>query len=438
MTLYGENLDFPLVRTYSIDTLYYGRLKSLLLLSSVLPGAGSAPVSLDDPITLIFSTRMLTQTVEDRFSIKPALPANFFWENFSSTRHKLTIRFGKPYQSATLYTFRLEAGMMSVDSQTNEAALEFHFKTKDRFLESYYPLNGAEGVPLEADFNYNFNFPLQKALFERAFRITPLPEEITFTALSNSRVILVRHNRLLPDTQYVIEIDSLVFDADSSGGTALIQKFRTASSGGGLAGPSISPPDRDNIPVNQKYRLVFPDSVRRGEVASRLRFNPAVPLQLAWDTSAAVEAVAIKPVQPLKTSTTYRIVLDSGYRFADGDSGRAFGFQFKTAPLRVNSFHPLMGRVNVPVTDSIVLGFNALTDSVSLVDNLAIDPAPDAMTYSHFTDTTGLSPSMSRLVVKHNGLAANIKVTVTLNQNAADIYGVPAGNPFVMTFTTRN
>lgn len=94
---------------------------------------GDEPLLCNTPVSLTFNWDMDTKSVEQAFSITPAVEGTFAWSNLNYT---MTFTPSKPMDINTLYTVRLAAGCRHAGGTPMEQPFEFGFLTTNRnFME---------------------------------------------------------------------------------------------------------------------------------------------------------------------------------------------------------------------------------------------------------------------------------------------------------------
>jgi hypothetical protein len=153
---------------------------------------------------------------------------------------------------------------------------------------------------------------------------------------------------------------------------------------------------------------------------------PPLPVDFIWLSTSTFQ---IKQLQQLRSYTRYTVTLDSGYSTLDHRvSGSGYVFKFQTKPLRVVSFYPLSGQVNVAGNQEIMLSFSTPVDTVSLLKNGRFNPPVDSVVC--------LRDKEGNYYLKHTDFKIDTEYEFFLSDSVSDKFGIVAGNSFTIKFKT--
>ncbi|MBF0433326.1 MAG: Ig-like domain-containing protein [Fibrobacteria bacterium] len=443
LNTYGTPIEFGYKMVYTIDTTQYDKVRTMKLIYATSPSDNDVQVQTNKSITISFKTEMNKESVEKAFRISPELKPNFFWKKTSySGVENLNVQFGRSLKSSTKYVVYLDAGFMEEDSTVINEGFSFSFKTIELRFNDYYPLKGATSIPVDDDFSFDFSFGIALEDFKQAFSITPNPGGLSYTYNSSENEITVHHNILQPETNYIIEVDSLVFgNSTEKIGTALTIDFTTSTYSEPVVEEQLK-----TIPysfyqrfnVAQVISIIFPDTMDWTSVEGAFRITPSAPVSLLWKGGRENDTLVISPLQIYQAGTKYTLWLDSGYTSREGDTFLPFFKTFTTSQLSVTGYHPYNGRVNVGLTDSLVFVFNTEIDTSVFLENFELSPAVDSMRLGYHIVFADDKPSSSRITVYHNGFTPDIQYTIELDSGITDVYGSLMHNLYKSSFTTGN
>lgn len=446
-TIYGENLDFDFDLIYYPDTASLSDVIASTYISSTSPYNGSSDVNTTTDIEIRFRTAMNRTSVEQAFSITPTAIPNFFWST-SSNYEKLTVRFAVPLLNNTPYTVSLDSGMTTLDSTGISGTVSFFFTTRPMAFGNYTPLNGELSFPATAPFIYVVNFPVDSTSFLNAFSISPLVDSLS-VSISNASSsgyyeVTVYHSILKLDTVYTITIDSTL---QSTGGALYGKVFSHQFTTEAILSDTtqldsslviaVSPEDTTFlINCSDEPLVYFKSPMDKQSVEQRLSITPATLFTVTWADFLFEEdrIVEINPSQRLRANTTYTIVIDSGYQTKAHIIGDRFAFAFKTEPIALMEYEPLNGQINVPTLMPVKLKFNTAIDTTSLLPNVTIVPALDSLVISY----TSVSSYEAWYYIDHTAFLPDTTYTVTLRDSINDLFGVPLGRTYTISFTTGN
>jgi Big-like domain-containing protein len=217
-------------------------------------------------------------------------------------------------------------------------------------------------------------------------------------------------------------------------GAALIlgALFLTAAAGCGGAPQIIDySPERGStgVATNAPIRVDFDRAVDRASVAGRFAISPAAAGHVTWPS--ARELLFVEDA-PLRTDTTYQVLLHAGYRSAGGgaaDLDHAWYFRTEGA-LQVIDSTPAGAQTGVDPAAYLDVSFNHRMSAASLAAGFQLSP-PVAL-------SAMLAPDDPfHVVVAPAGLlAAGTGYTLTVTTAVKDAHGNPLPKPSEIAFRT--
>ncbi|HXM54742.1 MAG TPA: Ig-like domain-containing protein [Candidatus Dormibacteraeota bacterium] len=189
-------------------------------------------------------------------------------------------------------------------------------------------------------------------------------------------------------------------------------------------------PQRGAVDVrsNEPVRVRFDRPMDHGSVAAHFRVEPAAQGSLAW-TSAGELTFEHAPLSP---ATQYRVVLDAGYRDAQGMANplrHSWTFRTESAPNLAGSA-PGMGDRDIDPASYISLTFSRQMDPGSLTAAIGLSPAVPFAIHPDGSDPLRVILAPQAL------LEARTSYTVTVGPGARDIDGNHLGAGSIVSFTT--
>jgi hypothetical protein len=196
----------------------------------------------------------------------------------------------------------------------------------------------------------------------------------------------------------------------------------------------ISPPQGATaVQSNAPVRIVFDRAMDRASVATKLRLVPVVPgpavhgsFRWTGDRVMRFEHGALEP------SSKYQVVLDGGYRDAQGYANslrHSWIFTTEGPPLLAGS-SPGDGDRGVDSAAYLALTFSREMDIATLPQALSISPS------TRFTVERDPADARRVVVVPEALLEPNQEYAVTVTTRARDVDGNRLGTGSALTFTT--
>jgi hypothetical protein len=429
----GEQMDTYFRCSLLADTSYSHSLRLRSFFGTTTPQNGATDITPPDKITVTFKMPMNQASVEKAFSMQPSLPVNFFWTPWNSYNgiQVLTVQFAAPLQAGTNYRVSLDSGYTSKDLSLSGPPMTLSFSTLPFTIDSYYPLNGAQSVPLDTPFTFSMNFACDSTSFKRALSLTPAVDSLKFSFYNT--FVSVRHASLLPETAYTLVLDSqLTSTRGTPAGLRKVIQFKTGRQKSIASVIVNSTPYNfaTNVPPSAKITLFFSGAVNRPSVEQHLHIVPAIPFTGLWNNDSAT-ALCLTPVQPLKTRNVYRVVLDSLFLSQNLSPQKAVTVQFTTQPLTVTAIAPVNEQVGVSTVARFRVSFNTPLDTSTFLNHVHLSPAVDSLAI----DTMYSEPPLYS--IRHAALSKRTVYTITIDSTATDLYGTTSGAQFQALFTTE-
>jgi hypothetical protein len=189
-------------------------------------------------------------------------------------------------------------------------------------------------------------------------------------------------------------------------------------------------PQRNTIDVSTAapIRIAFDHDVDEASVASRLHLSPATAGQVDWLSKNTLLFHHVA----LRTSTTYEVILEAGYRDPAGNTYTLrHHWSFTTeAPPSLTGSAPADGEGGVDPSGYLSLDFSRAMDAASLRSAIAMNPAVPFDLRMDPTDSRRAIISPSQL------LAANTDYQLLVNTAALDVDGNQLGRDQVVRFSS--
>lgn len=189
-------------------------------------------------------------------------------------------------------------------------------------------------------------------------------------------------------------------------------------------------PQRNTIDVSTAapIRIAFDHDVDQASVASRLHLSPATSGQVDWLNQHTL----VYNHSTLRTSTTYQVILDPGYRDPAGNTYTLrHHWSFTTeSPPSLGGSTPADGEGSIDPSAYLSLDFSRAMDATSLKGAIAINPS--------IPFDVRLDPGDGRraIIAPAELLAPNTDYQVLVNTAAVDVDGNQLGRDEVVRFST--
>ena len=399
-------------------------------------------LALDDPVTFYFDQPMERVSVEDAFSVSPAVEGTLTWAGDSA----LTFTPDDAYDRATEYTFTIDVGATSADGAALAEPFELALRTTG-YLEvaEVLPAPGSEAVDTDSVITVIFNRPVVPLVTvdER----DALPDPLAFDPPVEG------------DGEWINTSIYLFTPADGLRGgesyTATVRAGLEDVTGGVLAEDYVwtfttLPPDVITIvPENGAtgVRLEAPVTVSFTQPMDHDATEQAFSLERAPDDETALgepvegtfrwaedsHSLTFRPSDPLALGGTYTVSIDAaiaqsetGARLREGATST---FSAVPEPAIVET-SPFDGQQSAEPYGGFTLFFAGPMDWETVEDKVIIDPEPwrDYDVYwsewqNSFTFGFDTEPSAA--------------YTITILPGMQDIYGNTIDEGMVVTYTTR-
>jgi hypothetical protein len=293
-------------------------------------GPGVASVSLSAPvdgqegvaqtltaIDIQFSEPVRTATVERRFAIEPYVAGTLSWDGSTAT-----FTPSDKLPADTEFTVSIDPGFE--DLAGNQAATgvdAFTFRTiGPPAVAEVDPVDGTEGVALDAAVTITFDRLMDTSAVEEAIRVEP-PATVS-PSWSGRALTLAFESPLQFATTYTITVDASAADTDGSRLRAPFStSFTTVAAGLRIAG-TVPHDGVAGVSTRSPIAVVFDGPIEPASIAGALTITPPVAgdvqvVALPDDTvaprpdaSPPGTVLLLQPSQPLAEHTTYTLRLD--------------------------------------------------------------------------------------------------------------------------------
>ena len=398
-----------------------------LVLSSPARGQESL---LDGAITLRFDQPMDTGSVEEAFSIEPAVDGEIQWP-----RPDLMI-FTPRDQLATAQNYQVLVASTAKGSNGLflREPLKLDVQTIGELnVSAVIPADGAADIDVDGAITVLFNRPVVPlvATQDQAGLVNPItvspPLEGTGEWISTSIYRFTPTNGFAGATSYNVTVAAGLTDvtgavlSDQVNSRFTTQQPRVEN--------TVPFPNQSLWPLEgEPFELHFNMAMDPTNTENAISLNPAAPLSFEWHDNNT--RVTISPTQRLDIETSYTLTIDRSATAASGEGGldQTTNIQFNTVPLpRVVRTEPNNGEQNARPY-GVSFEFSAPIDWSTVEDRIIIDPEPDRVRYNFFDGEVWLWLNFP--------MKFNQDYTITIPGDVADPYGNTLGDDYVLQFTT--
>ncbi len=430
-SIYFEPLEFDYSVSYFPDTSKVNDLIYRNFFSSVIPQNNAQAVSVSTDLKLRFKKPMDRASVESALIIKPDTKFEMNWQNTDDGGEQLTMQFADLLKKGITYIVTIDSSAKSADGIRFPRPVTTMFTTDRMKVVTFSPNAKEMYVSDSKILTYTFSYPVDSASFMNAFSITPPVDSLQLLFFDNKKTVMVLHQDFILDTIYTVALDTtLIAYTGEHLSPAFKQTFFTGLTDSIHSASCIQktyPLDSTSvIECDDDIVVTFTGAMDRQSVTDRVAVTPALPVDFIWLSTSTLQ---IKKLQQLRSNTKYVVTIDSGYFTADHRTrGSGYMFKFLTKPLRVTSFYPLFGQVNVSSAQDITLTFSTPVDTVSLLSNLYFNPPVDSVKCSRDKD--------GKYYLKHAEFKDDTDYEFFLGDSVADKYGIVSGKSFTIKFKT--
>ncbi|HEV2416060.1 MAG TPA: Ig-like domain-containing protein [Candidatus Dormibacteraeota bacterium] len=189
-------------------------------------------------------------------------------------------------------------------------------------------------------------------------------------------------------------------------------------------------PQRNTTDVSTAtpIHITFDHDVDQASVASRLHLSPTTVGLIQWTNGHEL----VYQHDTLRTSTTYEVILDAGYRDPAGNTytlRHHWSFTTETAPA-LNSSTPADGDGNVDPSAYLSLDFTHAMDAATLKSAITMDPTVP------FDVRIDPADSRRAIIAPSQLLAPNTPYQLLVNTGALDLDGNQLDRDELISFST--
>lgn len=430
-TIYFEPLEFDYSVSYFPDTTKVNDVIFRNFFSSVTPQNNAQSVSVSTDLKVRFKKPMDHISVGSALIIKPETKYEINWQKMDDGGELMTILFADLLKKGTTYSVTIDTNAKSASAVKFPRPVITKFATDPMKIVSFSPNTKEMYVSDSKVLTYSFSYPIDSASFLKAFSISPSTDSLQLLLFDNKKTVMVLHKDFILDTVYTVIIDtSLVAYTGEHLFSPFQQTFFTGLTDSIHFASCVQktfPSDSTNsIECDDDIIITFTGAMDRSSVASRISITPLLPVDYTWLSTSTLQ---MKQLQQLRSNTRYTITLDTGYMTLDKKvRGSGYVFKFQTKPLRVISYYPLSGQVNVSSYQDVMIAFSTPVDTVSLLSKSYFNPPVDSIVCMRDKD--------GRYFLKHSPFKSDTEYEYILSDSIADKYGIVSGKSFTIKFKT--
>lgn len=303
--MYGNSLTAPLSFAFTSQAFQ---------VVSISPYSGRENVPTNMTIEIGFSEQLRSQTARPAFTIHPEVKGTVV-----PVENRLYFTASPTFADDTEYTVSIDTTLRSMSGEMLASPFVSKFRTERFLLRFSYPQDGTVNVGPASSVELHFTRVLDTASARRAITILPPVAGNFGLSMFDTKVRFYPTDNLLPDSHYVITIDSSLRTVD--GGRFGGKKVITFHTGSVQITRSVAENDYRGFPIrNVLYiytnALVDSTSLRQSIV---LRDSAGTIIPGGFYPSAhRSTTIVFDPTDNLAPNTLYTISVSNGLRAIGG------------------------------------------------------------------------------------------------------------------------
>ena len=320
--------------TASVDTIFLISVHDLI--SSVYPQDGAQGIKTDEPIRVIFRTRMNRESFESAFQMEPTVEGSFSW--YGRTKGGMDeVRFMPSTKWATNTLYQVTIDTIASDLQGIKLLEPYHFSfTTEPLGVSYtYPPHNYTWVSPNTEIRIRFNADMDIQSTNSAFQLVdsqmnPVTGDFSWSGSDYMRFI--PHSCLFVKTAYTVTIDTTASDIQ---GGKLPDRYHLYFSTRPIMIEATSPRNKETwVSTSAVIRILFNTDMDMESVNSAFQMVDSeenhVKGAFVWPYVYWLE---FQPDSSLANDETYTVTIDATAKDMHGSNmDEPFSFWFKTRP----------------------------------------------------------------------------------------------------------
>ncbi len=393
------------------------------------PAAGVEGL-LDGAITLRFDQPMNPDSVQNAFSIDPAVDGSFMWVRPDTLVFTPESELARDQR----YSVQVSDQAEGINGLPLREPVDVRVQTVG-FLQvsSITPADGTGEVAPDGAVTVLFNRPVVPLVSTGDQARLPNPLQISPETPGRGEWLSTSIFRFVPDggwaggTRYQLTIPAGL--TDITGGvleTPVVSTFTTQRP---LVEYTVPFPGQAGFLLTDVLTVTFNMSMDRASTQEAIRLDPPAAATYEWSFEDRI--VTIRPRERLAQGTDYTLSIGQGARSAFGQASldQTYEIPFSTVPFpAVVNTEPPNGSDDRQASGYVYIEFAGPMDWKTIDGRITVSPRPAKITYDYFPGGNWLTLLFEQ--------KPSSDYTITIPGTAADIYGNTLGDPYTFAFRT--
>ncbi len=290
-----------------------------------VPVANAMGISTYQTIELRFSKSMNQSSVQDAFSIVPAVGGAFQWSN---NNLNMAYVLNDSLARLTGYTITLAAGAESAAGVALEADFQFNFTTSEDHVHpeivDYYPGANLDSVKIDDEIRITFDTEMRQMETETAFSIDPHADGSFQWNEDNTKLTFIPDGDLQKETLYTVTFSK---EAQNKYGVSLdstfMFTFHTRRINNLLVKSTFPAQNQTDISTKMQFYIVFHDVIQLNSVVGNFEIKDDAGNFNGYRSLNAFEkdgrgVLVMEPRPEFNKNTNYYISLFPGIKDQNG------------------------------------------------------------------------------------------------------------------------
>ncbi|MFP3895303.1 MAG: Ig-like domain-containing protein [Anaerolineales bacterium] len=386
----------------------------------------------DAPIVLEFDQEMDMDSVEEAWSIKPAVDGAFSWQD----EHTLQFAPKKEFQRNTQYRVTIDTSATSAEGLELENPLTLRLQTVGFIhVTNVFPVPDSTDVDTQTTIRAVFNRPIVPLTGVKEQK--DLPDPLIFSPSltgtgewTNTSIYTFEPGaRLVPGTEYTVRVPAGL--EDTTGGT-LQEDYSWSFTTELPRIVSVSPsPNTEYVSKTTPIRISFNQPMGKEATQERFSLSQQNGKKVIGSFSWQDNTMIYTPDKPLQQGTNYAASLAEGAPAAAKDVviSEAYEWKFTTiGPPEITSTYPRDGQ-RLPLPDALEMTFSSPISQETFLEGTTITPTIKLNLNWQEEDT---------LVRLHGNLEPSTTYTLTFDTEIQGRDGDPLLEGYSFSFETED
>ena len=320
--------------TASVDTIFLISVHDLI--SSVYPQDGAQGIKTDEPIRVIFRTRMNRESLESAFNVEPTVEGSFFWyDRVKGGMDEVLFMPSTKWANNTLYQVTIDTSASDSQGIKLLEPYQFSFTTQPLGILYTSPPPNYAWVPPNTEIRIRFNSDMDIHSANSAFQLMDLemnPVGGDFIWPNSDYMIFRPYSSLFVKSTYIVRIETTASDVQ---GGRLPEPYQFFFSTQPILITDTWPNHKETwVSPSATIRIIFNTDMDMESVNSAFQMVDSeendVKGAFVWPYAHRVE---FQPDSSLTNDKTYTVTIDATAKDMHGSNmDEPFSSWFKTRP----------------------------------------------------------------------------------------------------------